>query len=106
MGNPSKFTKEFKKDAVAYYQAHKSEITLVQAAKNLGVSLSALGRWVKNSGFGGGDAAAVAPNVKGAGDLEVENRRLKAENARLKEEREILKKAAAFFANEEAGQRK
>jgi len=106
MGNPSKFTKEFKKDAVAYYQAHKREITLVQAAKNLGVSLSALGRWIKNSDLSGGDAAVVTPKVKGVGDLEAENRRLKTENARLKEEREILKKAAAFFANEEAGQRK
>jgi len=33
-------------------------------------------------------------------DLEVENKRLRQENKRLLMEREILKKAAAFFANE------
>jgi len=102
-----KFTDEFKNNAVAYYFEHKGDISLQHVAGNLGVSLSALGRWVRDSRYGGGDAAKVTPTKgKGDGDIEAENKRLKAENARLIEEREILKKAAAFFANEESRQRK
>jgi len=102
----ARFTDEFKRDAVAYYRAHKGEIPMTQVAANLGVSLSAFGRWVGSPAWGGGNADAVVANEPGPGDLEAENRRLRKENARLKEEREILKKAAAFFANEESGQRK
>ena len=106
MGNPYKFTDEFKSNVVAYYLEHKGEIKKEQMARNLGVSSSCLDRWSKNPKYGGGNAGAVAKAETYPGDLEAENRRLKAENARLKEEREILKKAAAFFAKEEAGQRK
>jgi len=106
MGSPYKFTDEFRKNAVAYFFAHKGELTQVQMALNLGVSKSAFEKWIKNPAYGGGNADALALDEPGPGDLEAENKRLKAENARLKEEREILKKAAAFFAKEEAGQRK
>ena len=59
MGNPNKFTDEFKKDAVAYYFAHKGEMTKVQIAKNLGVSLAAFSRWTVNTAYGGGNAHAI-----------------------------------------------
>jgi len=107
MGNHNyKFTEEFKRDAVAYYHAHRSEVSQAQVAKNLGVSLSAYHRWVHSPAYSGGNAEAVTTSEPGPGDLEAENLRLKKENDRLKEEREILKKAAAFFANEEMAQRK
>jgi transposase len=70
-----------------------------QAAEHLGVSLSALARWVK---------AERPPNVTEPLMKKVvltlaehdELRRLRKENEQLRMEREILKKAAVFFAKE------
>ena len=70
-----------------------------KAADHLGVSLSALSRWVK---------AERPPNVSEAlskkSGLSLaehdELRRLRKENEQLRMEREILKKAAVFFAKE------
>jgi len=106
MGSPRRLTDESKRDAAAYYNAHRREVSQVQAAANLGISLSAFSRWLKNPLYGGGNANAAATGGLAAGGLEAEVRRLRKEDACLKREREILKKAAAFFADEEAAQRK
>jgi transposase len=55
-----------------------------------------LGRW-KQEIVNGGDSGSDTPSGKA---LQAELTRLRKENHRLKLEREILKKAAAFFANE------
>ena len=70
-----------------------------QAADHLGVSLSALARWVKverkpNNRDIVGKKAGL--NLAEHDEL----RRLRKENEQLKMEREILKKAAVFFAKE------
>jgi transposase len=56
----------------------------------LGVSTHSLYKWIKLFG----DLEPKKPGV----DHEAENRRLKRELARVTEERDILKKAAAYFA--------
>ena len=61
-----------------------------EVSGRLGVSTHSLYRWIKP--FGG-------PEPKKPGvDHEAESRRLKRELARVTEERDILKKAAAYFA--------
>jgi len=83
------YPKEFKLEAVNLVAKKGYKIT--EAAKNLGVSESAIRHWKKQ----------FDPNSKSSDSgLLAENNRLKRENKRLLMEREILKKAAAFFAKE------
>jgi transposase len=86
------FTLEFKQDAARL--VIEKGYTHQQAAASLGVSLSALRRWVKAERGDGGQKTAL-----GLADQQ-ELARLRKENERLRMEREILKKAAAFFAKE------
>ena len=93
--NP-KYTLEFKQDAAKL--VNEKGYTHQQAADNLGISLSAIGRW---SGAERGPATpsstkAAALNLTGQAEL----LRLRKENGQLRMEREILKKAAVFFAKE------
>lgn len=87
------YTAEFKNLAVKRVADGKSTPA---TAKELGVSAQTLRNWVK---------AAAAGTLKGAGGKvvtpqEMELSRMRAELVRLKRENEILKKAAAYFAQE------
>ena len=72
----------------------RGELNIVQIARDLGVSDSALHGWRKQFGKKL-DGSQVSP------DEHNELIRLRRENKILKEEREILKKAAAYFAKEQ-----
>ena len=91
-----KFTLEFKQDAARLVidkgYSHQ------QAADSLGVSLSALGRWVRAERGPGVGSAGQKPTLNLAGQDELAQ--LRKENERLRMEREILKKAVAFFAKD------
>jgi transposase len=91
-----RFTDEFKAGAVRLVLVEGKSITRV--AKDLGVAVSGLGRWVER-------ARADQGNSK-RGTLTTEEKeelaRLRKEVRELRLEREILKKAAAFFAKESA----
>jgi transposase len=91
-----KYNLEFKQDAAKL--VIEKGYTQQQAADNLGVSLSAIGRWVRAEQ---GSAIASTPkkSVLKLADQD-ELMRLRKENERLRMEREILKKAAVFFAKE------
>jgi len=93
-----KYTLEFKKDAAQL--VIEKGYTHNQAADSLGISLSALGRWVRaERGLATSVSAekkAVLLNLTDQTEL----RRLRKENEQLRMEREILKKAAVFFAKE------
>jgi transposase len=87
-----KFSPEFKEDAVKLVT--EEGYSIVEAARNLGVSATMLGRWKR-------ERESLDGSVPGNPfALKEELRRLRKENKRLKMEREILKKAAAFFAKE------
>jgi transposase len=83
---------EFKQSSAKL--AATSEQTLVQVAESLGVHVATLAGWVKK--FHPPSKMLTSPSQ----DLIEENKRLRKENARLSQERDILKKAAAYFANE------
>ncbi len=83
---------EFKAEAVRLYK--ESGRSLQEIASDLGVSSNSLRDWVKRSKLGRNERAALSQ------DEREELKRLRRENRILREEREILKKAAAFFAQE------
>jgi transposase len=89
------YTKEFKNDAVKLVieQGYSSN----EVGRRLGVNQTNVSRWVREY------RQENEPSVNGGAtrsELENEVKRLHKENQRLRMEREILKKAAAFFANE------
>jgi transposase len=90
-----KYSQEFKNDAVKLVT--EQGYRLSEAARNLDVDVSVLRRWVIGSAK---DKSPVFPGNGRMTPEQEEIRRLREENKRLLMEREILKKAAAFFANE------
>jgi transposase len=90
------YTLEFKQDAAKL--VIEKGYTHQQAADNLGVSLSAIGRWVRAE-RSPAHASGKKQSVLNLTD-QAELIRLRHENEELRMEREILKKAAVFFAKE------
>lgn len=86
-----RYPEEFKIEAVK--QVIERGHSAPDVAKRLGVSQPTLYEWMKKY--------TLAPEERHAqASQQEELRRLKAELKRVTEERDILKKAAAFFANE------
>lgn len=86
---------EFKTEAVRLYQQNGRNLQKI--ASDLGVSTNSLREWVRRAESGN------TPDHKSQSlsqDEREELKRLQRENRILREEREILKKAAAFFAQE------
>ena len=89
------FTQEFKADAVKLVREHNYSAR--EVARRLGISQTNVSRWVRECLE---QTKPPAENLASRRELEAEVKRLRKENQRLQMEREILKKAAAFFANE------
>jgi transposase len=107
------YTPEFRLDAVELLR--RSDRTLTQVARDLGVSVVTLRSWYKREEMAKAKKKGPSPRPKavpgspGAPEqtpeqrvarLEREVQRLQKENDALRMDREILKKAAAFFAKE------
>ncbi len=88
------FTPEYKAEAVGLVGDGEKSISTV--ARDLGLSESALRRWVTQSetDAGRGDAKELTTFER------AELMQLRRDNRQLRMEREILKKATAFFAKE------
>lgn len=93
-GKRHNYTQEYKEEAVKLVteQGYKTS----EAARNLGINPNLLGRWKRQFEIGDGDYSNPGDKVA----MQSELKRLRKENKRLQMEREILRKAAAFFANE------
>jgi transposase len=83
------YTEEFRRDAVGMIE--REGLTAAEVSRRLGVNVNLLRKWREKYGKG---------NPVMEMDVHEELRQLREENRRLRMEREILKKAAAFFANE------
>jgi transposase len=88
------YTKEFKFEAVKLVL--EKGLSRTQAAKDLGVSVSALAHWVRQFSENG------SSSFPGSGKLlprDEEVRRLEQELRRAEMERDILKKALVYFSD-------
>lgn len=94
MGRPSKYSPEFKRDAVALVRSTGRPIN--QVARELGLSHETLRSWVKRDRIdrGQGDPGELSSSER------EELGRLRRRVVELEAEREILRRAAAYFAKE------
>lgn len=83
---------EFKAEAVRMVVEKKARRT--EVARNLGISVSLLDTWIKNSKGG------AEPKSKGKGSSFERIRELEKALAQAEMERDILKKALGYFAKE------
>ena len=90
------FTDEFKAGAVRLVLDEGKSIT--QVSKDLDLTPSSLGKWVEQARADKGKSARGTLTS----DEKAELAQLRKEVRTLRTEREILKKAAAFFAKENA----
>jgi transposase len=86
------YTEEFKQDAVRLMETSGKPKT--QIARDLGISESALYRWLQTYG----QATAAGLNGRTVNELEAELKRLRRENDVLRQERDVLKKAISIFS--------
>ena len=89
----SKYSAEFRADAVALYRASPGG-TYASVARDLGINHETLRVWVRDA------RQAARPGASEASAVERENRALRARVKELELEREILRRAAKYFAGE------
>ena len=90
--------KQFKLDAVQYVKEHP-DLTQAECAKNLGIGLSTLGRWITQYRDCDGDIPTRGSGNY-ASDEEKEIARLKRELRDTQDALEILKKAISILGKD------
>ena len=93
MGSP-RYTDEFKAEAVG--QIVDRGYSVKEVSERIGVSTHSLYKWLKEDPRNPKSSSSEKKNH----ELETEVARLKSELRRVQEERDILRKAAAYFANQ------
>ena len=90
------YTPELREEAVKLVLAQG--LTLEEAAQRLAIPKGTLGNWI--SAAKRGSASKVVPGSRTVPELEAEVAKLRRELAETRMERDIVKKAAAYFAQE------
>jgi len=91
---PSPYPREFRERVLA--RLAEPGATVKQVSREFGINHNSVTNWRKQATVGAGEQPGLTTDEK------AELTRLRREVRRLKEERDILKKAAAFFATEDA----
>lgn len=93
MSKKNIYSADFRESAVKL--AIDSDQSIAETARDLGVNENTLYTWIKKYSRPTEDGSSRSDE-----HLYEELKRLKKENCRLKEERDLLKKAAAYFAQD------
>ena len=88
------YPEEFRRDVIAV--ARKGETSVRQVAKDFGVSESCLARWLRLADRDDGVGALASPSAKAVEQAEL--REAQKRIRLLEQENEILRRAAAYFA--------
>ena len=89
---PKPFPQEFRDDVVRVALSRDPEVTLAQVAKDFGVHVGTLDKWMRQARIEAGDQSGV---TRVESD---EVRELRKRNRLLEQENEVLRRAAAYFA--------
>ena len=92
MGRPSKWTAEFREEAVRLYRS--GSVSIPEVARSLGLNPETFRKWVKRAEIDAGEREGYTREEK------AEIRELRKRLARVEEEKLILQKAALYFARE------
>lgn len=93
----AKYTLEFKQEAVRQVRTGRAAAVV---AKTLGMPKASLSNWIRSDARGELGLSADGKAAPVVTPEQAEIARLRAEVARLKMERDIVKKAAAYFAQD------
>ena len=91
-GRPSKYSPEFRRDAVA--MVLDEDRPIADVARSIGVNPGTLGNWVGQERIERGDREGLTVDERG------ELADLRAEVAQLRMERDLLKRSMAFWVKE------
>lgn len=86
------FPKEFRDDVVRVALKRDPDVTLVQIAKDFGIHVGTLDKWMRQARIEAGEQAGVTR----AESAEV--RELRKRNRLLEQENEVLRRAAAYLS--------
>ena len=89
---PAKYPKEFRDDVVRVALSREPGITLPQIAKDVGIHVGTLDKWLRQARIEDGEQ----PGVTGAENEEL--RDLRHRNRLLEQENEVLRRAAAYLS--------
>lgn len=95
-GRPSKFSPEFRRDAVA--MVLDENLAIADVGRRIGVNAGTLGNWVAAEKVERGERTGVTA------DERAELAELRAECKQLRMERDLLKRSMAFWVKETATQ--
>lgn len=88
------YPEEFRRDVIAV--ARKGETSVRQVAKDFGISETCLARWLRLADRDDGNGSAASPSARAVEQAEL--REAQKRIRLLEQENEILRRAAAYFA--------
>jgi len=89
---PKPFPKEFREDVVRVALNRDPDVTLAQIAKDFGLHVGTLDKWMRQARIEAGEQAGVTASES------AELRELRKRNRLLEQENEVLRRAAAYLS--------